>query len=159
MHSIHFSIWCVSPGCIISSSRELSIISKQWKLTPCFLMIFPKGNMQSVKSDGPSTEPWGTPYCTYDRCDTSSFTATNWWQSDKYDLNHTNALPLMPTKFSSLFWRMLWWIVSNVVLRSSSTNREIQPWSDDKSRSFVISLSTMRWSKSWLEILTDIIFL
>ncbi len=32
---------------------------------------------------------------------------------------------------------MLWSIVSNLALRSSSTNREIQPRSDDKSRSFV----------------------
>ncbi len=23
--------------------------------------------------------------------------ATNWWRSDKYDLNHANALPLMRT--------------------------------------------------------------
>ncbi len=53
------------------------------------------------------------------------------------NLNHANALPLMPTKFSSLFKRMLWLIMSNAVLRSSSTNREIQPRSDDKSRSFV----------------------
>ncbi len=90
-----------------------------------------------MKSNGPSTEPWGTPYCTCDRYDTSSFTATNWWRSDKYDLNHANALPLMPTKFSSLFKRMLWSIVSNAALRSSRTNREIQPRSDDKSRSFV----------------------
>ncbi len=100
-------------------------------------MIFPKGNMQSVKSNGPSTEPWGTPYCTCDRYDTSSFTATNWWRSDKYDLNHANALPLMQTEFSSLFKRMLWLIVSNAALRSRSINREIQPRSDDKSRSFV----------------------
>ncbi len=97
-------------------------------------MIFPKGNMYSVKSNGPTTETWGTPYFTCDRYDTS---ATNLWQSDKYDLNHANALPLMPTKFSSLFKRMLWSIVSNAALRSKSTNREIQPRSDDKSRSFV----------------------
>ncbi len=32
---------------------------------------------------------------------------------------------------------MLWSIVSKAALRSSSTNREIQPRSDDKSRSFV----------------------
>ncbi len=69
-----------------------------------------------------------------DRYDTSSFTAQNWWRSDKYDLNHANALPLMPTEFSSLLKRMLWSIVA---LRSRSTNREIQPRSDDKSRSFV----------------------
>ncbi len=102
-------------------------------------------------------------YCTCDRYDTSSFTATNWWRSDKYDLNHANALPLMPTKFSSLFKRMLWSIVSNAALRSSRTNREIQPRSDDRSRSLVTLmravLSTMIRSKSWLEILTDIIFL
>ncbi len=88
-------------------------------------------------SNGPSTEPWGTPYCTCDRYDTSSFTATNWWWSDKYDLNHANALPLMPTKFSCIFKRILWSIVSNAPLRSRSTNREMQPRSDDKSRSFV----------------------
>ncbi len=57
--------------------------------------------------------------------DTSSFTATNCWWSDKYDLNHTNARPLMPTMFSSLFKRMLWSIVSNTALRSRSTNRAI----------------------------------
>ncbi len=57
--------------------------------------------------------------------------------SDKYNLNHANAHPLMPTEFSSLFRRLLWSIVSNAALRSSSTNREIQPRSDDKSRSFV----------------------
>ena len=32
---------------------------------------------------------------------------------------------------------MLWSIVSNAALRSSNTNREIQPRSDDKSKSFV----------------------
>ncbi len=52
---------------------------------------------------------------------------------DKYDLNHANALPLMTAKFSSLFKRLLWLIVSNAALRS----REIQPRSDDRSRSFV----------------------
>ncbi len=94
-------------------------------------------HLYSLKSKGPSSGPWGTPYCTCDLYDTSSFNATNWWRSDKYDLNHANALPLMPTMLSSLFKRMLWSIVSNAVLRSSSTNREIQPRSDDKSRSFV----------------------
>ncbi len=39
-----------------------------------------------MKRNGPSTEPWGTPYCTCDWYDTSSFTATNWWRSDKYKL-------------------------------------------------------------------------
>ncbi len=34
------------------------------------------------------------PYCTCDWYDTSSFTAANWWLSDKHDLNHANALPL-----------------------------------------------------------------
>jgi len=42
----------------------------------------------------------------------------------------------MPTQCSSLFKRMLWSIVSNAALRSSNTNREIQPQSDDKSKSF-----------------------
>ena len=32
---------------------------------------------------------------------------------------------------------MLWSIVSNAALRSSNTNRETQPRSDDKSKSFV----------------------
>ncbi len=90
-----------------------------------------------MKSNGRSTEPWGTPYCTWDRYDTSSFTATNWWRSDKYDLNPSNALPLMPMKVFNSIQRMLWSIVSNAALRSRSTNREIQPRSDDKSRSFV----------------------
>ncbi len=115
-----------------------------------------------MKSNGPSTEPWGTPYYTCDRYDTSSFTATNWWRSDKYDLNHASALVLMPTKFSSLLKRMLWSIVSNAALRSRSTNREIQPQSDDKSRSFVtlmraVSVSSLditgiplRWFESYL---------
>ncbi len=89
-----------------------------------------------MKSNSPSTEPRGAPYCTCDR-DISSFTATNWWRSDKYDLNHASALPLMPTKCSNLFKRILWSIVLNAALRSSSTNREIQPRSDDTSRSFV----------------------
>ncbi len=81
MHSISFSILCVSPG----HEEIQSWVSSawQWKLTPCFLMIFPKGNMYSIKSNGPSTEPWGTPYCTCDRYDISSFTAKNWWWSDK----------------------------------------------------------------------------
>ncbi len=111
---------------------EQSIISITMKANPCVSLY-----IQRVTCNGPSTEPLGTPYCTCDRYDTSSFTATNWWRSDKYDLNQTSALPLMPTKFSSLFKRMLWSIVSNAALRSSSTNREIQPRSDDKSRSCV----------------------
>ncbi len=53
---------------------------------------------------------------------------------NKYDLNHVSALPLMPKKFSSLFKIILWSIVSNAELRSCSTNKEIQPRSDDKSR-------------------------
>jgi len=32
---------------------------------------------------------------------------------------------------------MLWSVVSNAALRSSNINREIQPRSDDKSKSFV----------------------
>ncbi len=112
---------------------EPSIISITVKANPVFPDDISQRLNVSMKSNGPSTEPWGTPYCTCDRYDTSSFTATNWWRSDKYDLNHsTNA-----NYFSSLFKRMLWLIVSNAALRSSSTNREKQPRSDDKSRSFV----------------------
>jgi len=43
----------------------------------------------------------------------------------------------MPTQFSRLFERMLWSIVSKAALRSSNTNREIQPQSHDKRKSFV----------------------
>ena len=43
----------------------------------------------------------------------------------------------MPTSFSSLFKKMLLPIVWNAALRSSNTNSEIQPRSDDKSKSFV----------------------
>ncbi len=70
-----------------------------------------------MKSNGPSTEPWGTPYCNCDRYDTFSFTATN-WRSDKYDLNHTNALPLMQKKvFKS--------IQKNVVIDSVKRSAKI----------------------------------
>jgi len=37
-----------------------------------------KGSMYRVKSNGPSTEPCGTPYWTCDWYDTSYFTGTNW---------------------------------------------------------------------------------
>ncbi len=82
-------------------------------------MIFPKGNMYSMKSNGPSTEPWGTPYCTCDRYYTSSFTAKNWWWSDKYDLNHANALPLKSTEFSKS-------IQKNVMIDSVEHSAKIQ---------------------------------
>ncbi len=35
----------------------------------------------------------------------------------KCDLNHANALPLMPTEFSSLFKRMVWSTLSKFSLR------------------------------------------
>ncbi len=124
LYTVYCSMWQIN--------KPWTLNLEQWKLTLCSLVIFPKGNMYSMKSNGPRTEPWGTPYCTCDRYDTSSFTATNLKWSDKFD--HANTLSLMPTEFSSQFKRMLWSIVSKAELRSSSTNREIQPWSDYTSR-------------------------
>jgi len=81
----------------------------------------------------------------------------NCYRSDKYDLNYTNAIPLMPTSFSSLFKIILWSMVSNAVLRSSNTNREVQPRLDDKSKTFVTLMRAVSvlWSKSRLKILAN----
>ncbi len=72
-----------------------------------------------MKSNGPSTEPWCSPYCTCDWYDASSFPATNWWRSDKYGLNHASALPLMQTKFFKS-------IQKNVVIDSDERSAKIQ---------------------------------
>jgi len=89
-------------------------------------MIYPKGSMYRVNSNGPSTEPCGTPYWNLDRKNIYSFTATNWKRSDKHDLNHANEIPLMPTSFWGLFKRMLWSMVGDLVtLPESVTEREL----------------------------------
>ncbi len=42
---------------VIQFLYRLCILLVSQFLTPCLLMIFPNGNMESVKSNGPSTEP------------------------------------------------------------------------------------------------------
>ncbi len=59
LHSISFVNWYILLV-RLQINKELSIISitVNQQLTPCFLIISPKGGMYRVKSKGPSTEPW-----------------------------------------------------------------------------------------------------
>ncbi len=48
------------------------------------------------------------------------------WFDDQYDLNHANALPLMPTEFSSLKQYHIKSIQNNVVIDSVENSANIQ---------------------------------
>ncbi len=65
-------------GCFVGLQRniEISVVCVTMNTNSVFLMISPKCSMYMVKSNSPNTEICGTNFCTCDRYDTSSFTAT-----------------------------------------------------------------------------------
>lgn len=91
---------------VITSSREdLSLSEKRqynWvssaypcRSTLCFSIMDPRGRIYIKKRSGPNTEPWGTPT---DRgtCDEDELPIRMvCWRSDRYDLSHCNAVPLV----------------------------------------------------------------
>ena len=96
-------------------------------------MIFLSRSRYNMNNIGPSTDPCGSPWFTLEGSEDSWFTWTNWYLSDKYDLNHQRVVPLMSTSCSNLYRRMLWSIVS----RSNRTRTESSPWSVANNRSLV----------------------
>ncbi len=67
----------------------------------------------------------------------------------KCDLNHVNALPLMPTEFSSLFKRLLWSALSKFSLRRNRVVRILPFFSVfDRKWRFEIGLQLTNYFRS-----------
>ena len=67
---------------------------------PCFLKINPKGSRYSAKRMGPRIEPWGTPEDRGAEDDIEPPTLTVKPLPVTYDLNHSSAVPFIPTPCS-----------------------------------------------------------
>ena len=70
-------------------------------------------------------------------------TLTDWNLSDKYDENHSKALPDMPNMSCKRVRRMLWSNVLNAADKSSKVRMETRPSSALPRRQFVTSRSAV----------------
>ena len=61
-----------------------------------FPIILLSGVVYSENKRGPSTEPWGTPYMSFENLDRLEPTFTAWNLSIKYEVNHLSAVPQTP---------------------------------------------------------------
>ena len=101
----------------------------RWYSKPYFLVRSPSGVIYAVKSNGPRTDPWGTPNGTAVGDELSLPIRTNCFLLAKYDLSHSSAATVTPNLCLSLLNRMPWSIVSNAAVKSSSTSTTTQPLS------------------------------
>lgn len=117
-----------------------------------FFLISPFGS--NVKYKGPRTKSCGTSQCTFDILVWRIF--INWLKLIMLRWVRHMQFHYYQLIFLSLSKRMLWSIISNAALRSST--RKMQPQSDKKSRSFITQegcFCAMECSKSRLEFLTN----
>ena len=68
---------------------------------------------------GPNIDPWGTPHVIVLVIDFLSLISTYCFLLARYEQNHSFDLPLIPYH-SSFFTSILWSMVSNALLKSSS---------------------------------------
>ena len=102
--------------------------------------------MYNEKRMGPRMEPWGTPQCRGARDEVASPIPMENCLPVRYDLNHSRAVPDMPTECCSRVIRIVWSIVSKAAVRSSSTRIEQYP----ESAAIRRSLTTFRRAVSVL---------
>jgi len=88
-------------------------------------MICPRGNKYKENNRGPRTEPCGTPQDSEEMSDTNSPTETVKLLFLRYDENHSNAVPDMPTQLRSLSIKMLW---STAVVPNHGPRPSTGPW-------------------------------
>ena len=84
-----------------------------------------RGVVYMTKSNGPRTEPWGTPQeevCQEDRS-VSHFTQKK--RDDRYDLNQLRTEPWIPNQDERWVIKMSWSIVSKEAERSSRQRHDI----------------------------------
>ena len=84
---------------------------------------------RALNSNGPRTDPCGTPNGTDVGDELSLPIRTSCFLSAKYDLSQSSAAPVTPNLCLSLLNRMPWSIVSNAAVKSSSTSTTTQPLS------------------------------
>ncbi len=101
--------------------------AEQWKDRPCFLKIEPNGSIYNEKRIGAKIDPWGTPNDKEATPEEYSPILTLKLWLEKYDLNHSRALPFMPTQCSRRVSRIAWSTVSKAVLKSKSTSTAWSP--------------------------------
>lgn len=85
--------------------------------------VFPKNGSQGehvqANKMAPRMDPWGTPHRRGAEEETISPRRTENVLSVRKDLNHFNAMPIITTTCSRRETRMLWFMVSKVVVRSN----------------------------------------
>jgi hypothetical protein len=90
-----------------------------WWFRECEEIRALKGVVYKLKSMGPRTDPWGTPYFSSVGEDTCSFTFTLRVRFIRYEENQVSTSPWRPNQIESRSRSMLWSIVSNAAERSS----------------------------------------
>lgn len=86
---------------------------------------------------GPRTEPCGTLWQTGAGEDWAVPRTTQWYVPDRYDLNHSWAVPVMPRSLSRRSRRILLHTVSKAAERSQKINRVRLPESAAKKTSLM----------------------
>ncbi len=127
LSSLHFKK-CTAIQALISSRQHKSgaiefecfCFNEQWNETLYFLKIVPRGGIYKENRIGPKMEPWGTQHEKHAEEDIKSPRRTEKLLPDKYDWNHSNTVPLMPTHCSIQDFKMLWSAVSNAAVISRS---------------------------------------
>ena len=82
-----------------------------------------RGVVYMTKSNGPRTEPWGTPQEDVCQEDRSVSHLTRKQRDDRYDLNQLRTAPWIPNQDERRVIKMLWSIVSKAAERSSRQRR------------------------------------
>jgi len=78
-----------------------------------------RGVVYMTKSNGPRTEPWGTPQEEVYKEDRSVSHFTRKQRDDRYDLNQLRTEPWIPNQDERRVIKMSWSVVSEAAERSS----------------------------------------
>ena len=81
-----------------------------------------------IKSNGPKTEPWGTPLMTSFHSDLHPFKITLCWRPDSHSSIQLSNVPLIPWALSCIS-SLLWGTLSNALLKSRYATSSCLPWS------------------------------
>ena len=83
---------------------------------PLFRTMSPKGSVNARKSNGPSTDPCGTPQDKGTFFHFSSLTLSIWKRLSRYETNYFKASPWIPDLLESLSCKTEWLTVSNATV-------------------------------------------